>query len=67
MLCDDLYSHNDNQEQMMSYYFNQYIMGRITDISEYIDRLKAVKVEEIVAAAKRMQLDTVYFLKGEDK
>ena len=31
------------------------------------DALKAVKVEEIVAAAKRMQLDTIYFLKGEDK
>ena len=39
----------------------------LQNISEYIERLKAVKVEEIVAAAKRMQLDTVYFLKGEDK
>ena len=66
MLCDDLYSHNDHQEQMMSYYFNQYIMGQITDILEYIEKIKAVKAEDIVAAAKKIQLDTIYFLKGED-
>ena len=67
MLCDDLYSYVDNQEQMMSYYFNQHIMGKMTDTLEYIARIKDVKKEDVIVAAKKLQLDTIYFLKGEEK
>ena len=66
MLCDDLYSYADNQEQMMSYYFNQQIMGKMTDTLEYIAQIKKVKKDDVIAAAKRLQLDTIYFLKGEE-
>lgn len=66
MICDDLYSHKDNQEQLMSYFFNQNIMGKVTDVLEYIERIKAVKTEDVIAAADRIQLDTIYFLKEEE-
>ncbi len=67
MLCDDLYSYVDNQEQMMSYYFNQHIMGKMTDTLEYIERIKAVKRENVIDAAQKLRLDTIYFLKGEEE
>ncbi|MBE7057708.1 MAG: bifunctional riboflavin kinase/FAD synthetase [Ruminococcaceae bacterium] len=64
-LCNDLYSYSDSQSHMLSYYFNQSVMGRITDPSEYAEKIKAVTIEEISKAAKRISLDTVYFLTGE--
>ena len=64
-LCNDLYSYSDSQSHVLSYYFNQSVMGQITDPSEYAEKIKAVTIEEISEAAKRISLDTVYFLTGE--
>ena len=64
-LCNDLYSYSDSQSHVLSYYFNQSVMGQITDPSEYAEKIKAVTIEDISNAAKRISLDTVYFLTGE--
>ena len=64
-LCNDLYSYSDSQSHMLSYYFNQSVLGKITDPSEYAEKIKEVTIEDISKAAKRISLDTVYFLTGE--
>lgn len=64
-LCNDLYSYSDSQSHVLSYYFNQSVMGQITDPLEYAEKIKAVTIEDISNAAKRISLDTVYFLTGE--
>ena len=67
MICNDLYSYNDNQGILLSYYFNQMVVGKITDPAEFAMKIEAVTVEEISAAAKKIQLDTVFFLDAEEE
>jgi predicted Zn-dependent peptidase len=54
---------DDPMTQMM-----RHLAGQIEGINEYIDevlaRLNAVTIDDVVAAAARLRLDTVYFLKG---
>ena len=52
---------------MLSYYFNQMVVGKITDPAEFAMKIEAVTVEEISAAAKKIQLDTVFFLDAEEE
>ena len=67
MICNDLYSYNDNQGILLSYYFNQMVVGKITDPAEFAMKIEAVTIEEISAAAKKIQLDTVFFLDAEEE
>ena len=39
-------------------------MAKIDDLPVLMDRLKALTAAELAAAARKLQLDTVYFLKG---
>ena len=65
MLKNDLISYGDNQNQLLNYYFSQTFMDQITDPDEYVERIMNVTIEDIVKAANRMTLDTVYFLTAE--
>lgn len=65
MLKNDLLSYGDSQNQLLNYYFSQTFMEQITDPGEYVERVMNVTIEEIVKAADRMTLDTVYFLTAE--
>ena len=46
------------------YWNSQAIAGQTTSPEELIDRVEQVTKEQVVAAACRAQLDSVYFLKG---
>lgn len=65
MLKNDLRSYGDNQEQLLNYYFSQTFMNKITDPEEYVEHVANVTIRDIVAAANRLTLDTVYFLTAE--
>lgn len=58
------YSTNDTVSGIESWYAAQLFDGAFQTIGEMADRLNAVTKEEIVAAANRLSLDTVYVLKN---
>ena len=67
LLRNDLASYGDSQSQLLQYYFGQTFMEQIADPDEYARHIAEVSVEDIVKAAGRMTLDTVYFLTSEDE
>lgn len=54
----------DGQGSMEDYWMSQSVAGLETEVDEVIERLEKVTKEDVVAVANKLQLDTVYFLKG---
>ncbi len=65
-LTDAFRSVNDTPETLHNYYA-QFIDAPICTPEAYIDGLSAVTREDVVAAANRLSLDTVYFLCGKEE
>ena len=42
-------------------------MGTRRSLESYIENIKKVTPQEVSEVAKKLQLDTVYFLKGEEE
>jgi predicted Zn-dependent peptidase len=59
-------SYYDDQRALASYYLTEKISGRDLSLEDYIENLQKVTVEEVAAVAKKIKLDTVYFLKGRE-
>ncbi len=57
----------DSTESMEDYYTNQILLGTDVSIDETIEKIEAVTKEEIVETAKRIKLNTVYFLTGKEE
>ncbi len=57
-------SMKDSLRTMEDYYLSQAIMGSGDGIDELIERTNAVTKAEIVEAFKRIEIDVIYFLKG---
>lgn len=55
----------DSQLQTVDYYFGQSILGTEDTLEKIIEKVNAVCKEDIVEIAKRLQMDTVYFLTAE--
>jgi len=64
-LVSSLQAAEDSPGRMDDHYLGQRLLGLDTAPAELIPRLQAVTREEIAAAAKRLWLDTIYFVKGE--
>ncbi len=56
----------DSPRLMIKYYSSQLSMGIYEDPDEYLEKLKSVTREEIIAVANKIALDTVYFLKNRE-
>ncbi len=54
----------DNPGELMEVNYVWGLHGREFDLSDYRDRLKAVDRDRIAAAASRLKLDTIYFLRN---
>lgn len=54
----------DGQEQMEDFWLGQAVAGIDEDIPALVTRLETVTPEQVVAVAQKIELDTVYFLKG---
>lgn len=59
-------SYYDDQRAMATFSLGEKINGTNRTIAECIEATKKVTVEDVVRAAKKLQPDTVYFLKGRD-
>ena len=56
----------DSQDAEISYYFSQELSGKFINVEDNIAKIKAVTKEQIIEIAKRVQINTVYFLTGEN-
>lgn len=57
-------SMKDGLRTMEDYYLSQAIMGNDGGIDDLIERVGKVTKDEVVAAFNKIELDTIYFLKG---
>lgn len=60
-----LKSVEDMQDTEVSYYFSQELSGKSITIDDSIEKFKSVTRNEIIDIAKRVKLNTIYFLTGE--
>lgn len=62
-------SMQDSQGGMVDFFLSQHLTGDGEDFESMLEKVKAVKPEDVVRVANQIQLDTVYFLKpdGRDK
>lgn len=59
-------SYYDDQRALVMFRLSQTVMGSCVDISEYIENIKKVTVDDVKRVANKIQLDTVYFLAGKE-
>ncbi|MDO4563127.1 MAG: pitrilysin family protein [Clostridia bacterium] len=56
----------DSTAAMEDYYASQIMLGTNMSIEDYIAKIKQVTLDDVVRVADSIQLDTVYFMEGED-
>lgn len=61
-----LKSLRDSQMNIVDYYLSQSIIGTNDSFEELIEKLKAVTIDDVVKAASKINLDTIYFLAAQD-
>ena len=57
----------DSQASMNSYLFSGFFSESPTSIDEIIENVKKIELPDVVAVAKKLSLDTIYFLTGLSK
>ncbi|MBQ8827672.1 MAG: insulinase family protein, partial [Clostridia bacterium] len=63
-LINNLRNLAEEQYSLLDYYLDQSFLRNGYTIDEYIEGINNVEKEQIFDVAKRIQLDTVYFMKG---
>jgi len=66
-LVTDLELTRDEPRQLEDFYLQQTILGLDYDLDDLIAMVERVDVKEIVEIARGVELDAVYFLKGEEE
>ncbi len=61
-MCNSYY---DDQRALASFYLSESIADTKRGLDEYIENIKKVTVADVTEVAKKLTLDTVYFLTGE--
>lgn len=64
-LISSLQAAADSPGRLEDHYLNQQLLGQEGAPADMIAQIEAVTVEDVAAAAKRLRLDTIYFVKGE--
>lgn len=64
---NDLESYKDNQRMMQVYYLGQKVSGTDYDIDTLKEKISKVTLEDVTRVAKKIELDTVYFLTGKEE
>ena len=57
-------SMSDNTFVLDDFYLGKIISGKMVEFDEIIKSIKKVTKEDVMRVAHKIQLDTVYFLKG---
>lgn len=63
-LVSALQAAEDAPGRLDDYYLGQQLLGVNCSPGELIDRINAVRGEDVAAAARRLTLDTIYFIRG---
>ncbi|RIX51766.1 insulinase family protein [Paenibacillus nanensis] len=63
MISGHLRELQDSAYEMLSYDFNSVLTGNVRTSAELLEQVQAVTPAEITEVAKRVQLDTIYFLR----
>ena len=56
----------EEQDTQLTYYFGQELTNTQISIEEYKQKIREVTKEQIVDIANKIQIDTIFFLKGEN-
>ncbi len=64
ILVGSLQSSQDSQGALEDFWLGQTVAGLDDSLNDMAQRIEAVTIEDVVAVAKKLQLDTIYFLKG---
>ena len=56
----------DAQDSELTYYFAQELSEKFVSLDENIEKIKAVTKEQIIEIAKKVQINTIYFLTGKE-
>ncbi|MCL2578783.1 MAG: insulinase family protein [Oscillospiraceae bacterium] len=67
LMTNSILSTTDSTVSLEGWYMAQILRGQSMSPTQDIENLQKVTREEVIAAAKKITLDTAYFLKGEDE
>ena len=56
----------DAQSRLEDYWLGNAVAGVDEGLEEFAGRIEQVTLEQVIRAAKRVELDTIYFLKGKE-
>ena len=56
----------DDQGRLEKFWLGQTAAGLETDIPQLVEQIRGVTREQVAAAAQKLELDTIYFLKGKE-
>ena len=57
----------DTQDGELMYYFSQELFNEFVSIDDYIENISKVNKKEIVDIAKKIKINTIYFLTSDDE
>lgn len=66
LLYASLKSIPDTQDSEISYYFAQELSEKFVSLDENIEQIKSVTKDQIIEIAKKIQINTIYFLTGDN-
>lgn len=66
-IVSSLESKSDYPNSFINYYYNQLLGDQVIDIEKLIKKYQSVSIEDIVAASKVIELDTIHFIKGKEQ
>ncbi len=62
MFVNSYNSYKDTVFSVMDFYLNQILLGTDLTIDGFIENIKSVTIDEVIAVSRKIQPDTVYFL-----
>lgn len=64
---NSLNSMRDEQDQMLDFNYTQILLGNERTLEEIIENVKKVQIKDVVDVAKFVELDTIYFMTGNEE
>ena len=66
-LENSLNSMRDEQAQMLDFNYTQILLGSNKTLEEIIENVKKIQISDVVDVAKYVELDTIYFMTGNEE
>ena len=66
-IVSSLESKSDYPNSFINYYYNQLLGNQVIDINQLIKKYQGVTIDEIISVSKKIELDTIHFIKGKEQ